>query len=171
MIITCSTCQKEEKECTWVKYLIYAVLLHFQICRNLRILFAKSVFPKFQSSQKKCIFQVWSVAWDICYFICEMWNVKCVSWVWGKICHCYLFPCSYEKLINGNLSDRPIPLDRSIYSQRKNSCTYVCIFTAQENIEESCSMFIVFMNYVLHLGEDLTLIMHLKKIWPWQKSN
>ena len=53
---TCSTCQKEEKECIWVKYLIYAVLLRFQICRNLRVFSAKSVFPKFQSSQNNVFF-------------------------------------------------------------------------------------------------------------------
>ena len=56
MVISCSTCQKEEKECTWVKYLIYAVLSRFQICCNLRFFSAKSVFQKLQSSQKKWFF-------------------------------------------------------------------------------------------------------------------
>ena len=31
MVIFCSTCQREETECTWVKYLIYAVWSQFQI--------------------------------------------------------------------------------------------------------------------------------------------
>ena len=53
MVILCSTCQKEEKESTWVKYLIYAVLLPFPIYRNSCVFSAKSVFLKFQSSQKK----------------------------------------------------------------------------------------------------------------------
>ena len=30
MVISCSTSQKDEKECMWVKYLIFAVLLRFQ---------------------------------------------------------------------------------------------------------------------------------------------
>ena len=47
MIISCSI---------WVRYLIYAVLSQFQICHNLRAFSAKSVFPKFQSSQKKWFF-------------------------------------------------------------------------------------------------------------------
>ena len=34
MVISCNTCQKEEKECTWVKYLIFTVLSRFQICHN-----------------------------------------------------------------------------------------------------------------------------------------
>ena len=58
MVISCSTCQKEEKEYMWVKYLIYAVLLQFQFCHNLRVFSAKSVVPKFQSSQKNGFFQV-----------------------------------------------------------------------------------------------------------------
>ena len=58
MVISYSTCQEEEKECMWVKYLIYAVLSQFQICRILRIFSAKSVFQKFQSSQKNGFFQV-----------------------------------------------------------------------------------------------------------------
>ena len=58
MVISCGTCQKEEKECMLVKYLIHAVLSRFQICRNLRFFSARSVVPKFQSSQKKGSFQV-----------------------------------------------------------------------------------------------------------------
>ena len=53
MVISCSSCQKEEKE-----YLIYTVLSRFQICCNLRVFSAKSVFPKLQSSQKNVFFQV-----------------------------------------------------------------------------------------------------------------
>ena len=56
MVTSYSTCQKEEKECIWVKYLIYAVLPQFKICRNLRIFSAKSEFPKFQGSRKNIFF-------------------------------------------------------------------------------------------------------------------
>ena len=60
MVILYSIGQKEEKECMWVKYLIYTALSQFQICCNLRVFSssAKSVFPKFQSSQKMFFFQV-----------------------------------------------------------------------------------------------------------------
>ena len=58
MVISCSTCQKEEKECTWVKYLIYTVLSLFKICRNLRDFFRQICIPKFQSSQKNVFFLV-----------------------------------------------------------------------------------------------------------------
>ena len=37
MVISCSTYQKEEKESTLGKYLIYAVLLQCPICCNLRV--------------------------------------------------------------------------------------------------------------------------------------
>ena len=37
MELSCSTFQKEERKCTWVKYFIYAVLSQFQIRRNLRV--------------------------------------------------------------------------------------------------------------------------------------
>ena len=50
------TCQKEEKECILVKYLIYTVLLQFWICSHLCNFSAKSVFTKFQ---KNGFFQVW----------------------------------------------------------------------------------------------------------------
>ena len=53
MVILCSTCQKEEKECIQVKYFIYAVLQQFK--KNSP---AKSVFPKFQSSQKMFFFRI-----------------------------------------------------------------------------------------------------------------
>ena len=46
IVISCSTCQKEEKECMFVKCLIYSVLLQFQICCNLRILFHQICIPK-----------------------------------------------------------------------------------------------------------------------------
>ena len=52
MVISYSTCQKEEKECTWVKYLIYAFLLQFKICRNLRVFSVKSVFQKLRVHKK-----------------------------------------------------------------------------------------------------------------------
>ena len=58
MVISCSTCQKEEKECTWVKYLIYAVLSQFQICRNLGVFFCQICIPKILSSQKNVFFLV-----------------------------------------------------------------------------------------------------------------
>ena len=53
MVISCSTCQKKEKECTRVKYLIYAVLSRFQICH---IFFLRQIcIPKIKSSQKKAL--------------------------------------------------------------------------------------------------------------------
>ena len=55
MVVSCSTCKKEEKECMWVKHLIYAVLSQFQICCNLLFSPAKSVFPKFRA-QKQMFF-------------------------------------------------------------------------------------------------------------------
>ena len=60
------TCQKEEKECIRVKYLIYAVVSQFQICSQLRIFSAKYLFPKFLSFQKKVISksacqQIWQI--------------------------------------------------------------------------------------------------------------
>ena len=42
MVISYSNCQKEEKECTWVKFVIYAVFLWFQFCQNLGNFSAKS---------------------------------------------------------------------------------------------------------------------------------
>ena len=56
MVISYSTCQKEEKERICVKYLIYAVLSQFQICHNFCVFSAKSVLPKFQSSPKQWFF-------------------------------------------------------------------------------------------------------------------
>ena len=46
-VISCSTCQKEERECTWVKYFIYAI---FQFVLIYAFCSTKSVFLKFQSS-------------------------------------------------------------------------------------------------------------------------
>ena len=46
-----------KKKYIWVKYLIYAALSQFPICRNFRIFFpAKFEFPIFQSSQKNVFF-------------------------------------------------------------------------------------------------------------------
>ena len=56
MVISCSTCQKEKKECKWVKYLIYAVLSRFQICRNLRVFFRQICIPKISEFTKKWLF-------------------------------------------------------------------------------------------------------------------
>ena len=53
--ISCSTCQKEEKECTWVKYVIYAVFQQFKFYRNLLNFSANSQFPDFQNWQKMLI--------------------------------------------------------------------------------------------------------------------
>ena len=42
MVLSCSTCQKEIKECImviYVIYVIYAVMLWFQFCSNLRVFF------------------------------------------------------------------------------------------------------------------------------------
>ena len=57
MVISCSTCQKEEKECIQVKYLIYADChnLHFFVIYTFFPakchIALHSAFPKFQSSQ------------------------------------------------------------------------------------------------------------------------
>ena len=37
MVISCSTCQKEDKDDTWVKYLISVVVSQFKKCSNLRV--------------------------------------------------------------------------------------------------------------------------------------
>ena len=36
MMTTCITCQKEEKKCTWVVYVMSSVFPPFQFCCNLR---------------------------------------------------------------------------------------------------------------------------------------
>ena len=51
-------CQKEEKECIWIKYFISAVLLRVQAYHHLRVFPPKSLFPKLQSLQKNSFFQV-----------------------------------------------------------------------------------------------------------------
>ena len=53
MVISCSTCQKEEKECIWNKYLIYAVLSQFQICRNLRTFLTNQYSQNFRVHKKR----------------------------------------------------------------------------------------------------------------------
>ena len=47
MVISYSICQKEEKECNWVKYVINEVLPQIKFCQNLRIFSAKSKFLDF----------------------------------------------------------------------------------------------------------------------------
>ena len=59
MVISCSTCKKEEQECTWVKYVIYAVLPLFRFWRNLRNLFRKILIPRFSEFTKKTLLQLW----------------------------------------------------------------------------------------------------------------
>ena len=56
MLLSCSTCQKEEKECIQGKYLIHAVLLQLQICRNLRVFFRQICIPKMSQFIKKMVF-------------------------------------------------------------------------------------------------------------------
>ena len=56
MLISCSTCPKEEKECTWVKYLNYAVLSQLQFFCNLRVFSRQISVPKILSSQRKSFF-------------------------------------------------------------------------------------------------------------------
>ena len=47
MVISCSTCQKEEQECTLVEYLIYAVLSQFKIRHSLCGFFPHQIYiPK-----------------------------------------------------------------------------------------------------------------------------
>ena len=59
MEISCSICQKEEKEYIWVKYLIYAVLHDFNFVIIYTLFSAKFKVQDFQSSQKNHLFQVW----------------------------------------------------------------------------------------------------------------
>ena len=48
MVISCTTCQKEEKECIWVKYVVDAVLLRLKFSFTLRIFSVKFKFQDFQ---------------------------------------------------------------------------------------------------------------------------
>ena len=59
MVSSCSACQKEEIECMWVKYLIYAVLSQSQFRRNLRIFPPNLYFQSFRVHKKNGFFQVW----------------------------------------------------------------------------------------------------------------
>ena len=52
IVISCSTCQKEEKECTWFKYLIYTVRGDFKFVVIYVFFPAKSVFPKYRIHKK-----------------------------------------------------------------------------------------------------------------------
>ena len=61
MVISCSTCQMEEKECILVKYVICAVLPRFQFCRYLRN-FSVSYFSEFT---KKMLFATMRVGCTI----------------------------------------------------------------------------------------------------------
>ena len=56
MLISGSTCQKEEKECISVKYLIDAVLSQFKICCNLCIFFPPYLYSQISEFRKKCFF-------------------------------------------------------------------------------------------------------------------
>ena len=55
MEISFSICQKEEKECIWVKYLIYAVLHDLNFVIIYTLFSAKFKVQDFQSSQKKSV--------------------------------------------------------------------------------------------------------------------
>ena len=59
MVISCSTCEKEEKECIQVKYLIYAVCRDFKFVVIYAFFSTKCAFQKFQSSQQNGFFLVW----------------------------------------------------------------------------------------------------------------
>ena len=52
MLISYIYCQKEEKECILVKYLICAFMSQFQICRNSRVFSAKSETQNFRVHKK-----------------------------------------------------------------------------------------------------------------------
>ena len=58
MLISYIYCQKEEKECILVKYLICA-MSQFQICRNSHVFSAKSETQNFRVHKKMFFFQVW----------------------------------------------------------------------------------------------------------------
>ena len=66
MVISCSTFQMEEKECTWVKYLIYSVLWRFQICRNLCIFFLPNLYSQnFKVNTKNPIYGRHQLSWPM----------------------------------------------------------------------------------------------------------
>ena len=65
MVISCSTCQKEEKECTFVYYVICAVLPRFQFCRNLCNFSANYKSQIFRIDKKMLI----ATLFDRCYMI------------------------------------------------------------------------------------------------------
>ena len=56
MLMSCSACQKEEKECTWVKYLIYAFLSRSQICRNFLVFPPPNLYSQNFRVHKKMFF-------------------------------------------------------------------------------------------------------------------
>ena len=74
MSISFSTCQKEEKESIWVKIIIYAVLLQFQTCRNLRVFsiplnWSSSILPSHSIPLKPILILyhplVYTPIWDL----------------------------------------------------------------------------------------------------------
>ena len=53
MVISCSTCQKEESFCICVTYVIYAVKPPFKFSRNLRTFFCQIIIPRFSGQTKQ----------------------------------------------------------------------------------------------------------------------
>ena len=87
MVISCSTCQREEKEGLWVKYLIYAVLPQFKFCCNLRTFSAKFLFPDFQSSQKNVYSKSGGVSLSLCCIFYKLFSLTAqlnLLHVWKK---------------------------------------------------------------------------------------
>ena len=80
MVLSCGTCQMEENKCTLVKYVIYAFLLQFQFCRNLRNFSAKSFIPDFQNWQKNWLLQLCQVGIYIWLVWCRPGGQYWKSW-------------------------------------------------------------------------------------------
>ena len=56
MVTSCSTWQKEEKECRWVKYLIYTVSCYFKFVVIYAFFPGQICNPKISEFTKKCFF-------------------------------------------------------------------------------------------------------------------
>ena len=60
MVISFSAWQKEEHECMWVTYLIYAVFSGFKHCRILRVFFQPKLYSQnFRIHKKKFFSKSW----------------------------------------------------------------------------------------------------------------
>ena len=80
MVISCNTCQRNKKECTWVKYVIYGVLTQFKCCRTLSICFAKYLFSELTKKNGYCNSWWHSAVWYVVLYIIVGGIVQCYRW-------------------------------------------------------------------------------------------